>query len=119
MVIGVLNRVEELADRPEGFVPKNHIPFRTLLPLSELLSIITGKAVATKTTWKLYNQLVKDGKTELDILLKMPEAEIVGLAGEKIAEIILKNRSAQIHVDPGYDGEYGTSDDVFNFEKRR
>ena len=110
MVIGVLNRVEELADRPEGFVPKNHIPFRTLLPLSELLSIITGKAVATKTTWKLYNQLVKDGKTELDILLKMPEAEIVGLAGEKIAEIILKNRSAQIHVDPGYDGEYGVPD---------
>ncbi|MEM4633606.1 MAG: endonuclease Q family protein, partial [Candidatus Anstonellaceae archaeon] len=38
LTIGVLNRVEQLADRPEGFVPKNAVHFESLVPLKELLA---------------------------------------------------------------------------------
>ncbi len=53
LTIGVDYRVEELADRPIGFKPKGAKPFKTLLPLSELLSHVIGSPVASKKVWKL------------------------------------------------------------------
>jgi uncharacterized protein (TIGR00375 family) len=110
MTIGVLNRVEELADRPEGFKPEGAVPFKTLLPLSEMISLTSGKAMSTKSVWKIYNELVSDKRTEFDILLNIPKEEITKIAGEKLAEVVVKNRYGQIKVNPGYDGEYGIPD---------
>jgi uncharacterized protein (TIGR00375 family) len=110
MTIGVLNRVEELADRPEGFKPEGAVPFKTLLPLSEMISLTSGKAMSTKSVWKIYNELVSDKRTEFDILLNTPKEEITKIAGEKLAEVVVKNRYGQIKVNPGYDGEYGIPD---------
>lgn len=107
LTIGVLNRVEELADRPEGFIPKGAVPFKTLLPLSEMISMQVGKAIATKTVWGIYNRLVKDGVSEYDVLLNMPKEELIKYVDEKLVDIIIKNRYGQIKVKPGYDGEYG------------
>jgi uncharacterized protein (TIGR00375 family) len=109
LTIGVLNRVEELADRPEGFVPKEHVPFKSLLPLSEMISLSSGKAVASKGTWKTYNELV-NGRTEFDVMLNMPKEEMLKIIDEKLADIIIKNRYGQVKVMPGYDGEYGIPD---------
>ena len=107
MTIGVLSRVEELADRPEGFTPKGAVPFKTLLPLSEMISMQVGKAIATKTVWEIYNKLVKDGISEYDVLLNMSKEELIKYVDEKLADTIIKNRYGQIKVKPGYDGEYG------------
>ncbi|MFT4303916.1 MAG: endonuclease Q family protein [Candidatus Woesearchaeota archaeon] len=106
LVLGVLGRIEELADRPEGYIPENPTPFKNLLPLSELLSIHLGKATSTKGVWALYNKFVNNERSEFDVLLKMPEQEINKIEPQ-LAPIIMKNRYGQIKVSPGYDGEYG------------
>ncbi|MGD0576957.1 MAG: endonuclease Q family protein [Candidatus Staskawiczbacteria bacterium] len=76
LVIGVLNRVEELADRPEGFVPKNAIPFKNLIPLNEIIAESIGTSVAAKDVSKHYNNLIKNLGSEFKILLDSERKEI-------------------------------------------
>ncbi|MBW3023147.1 endonuclease Q family protein, partial [Candidatus Woesearchaeota archaeon] len=105
--VGVLQRVEELADRPEGFVPKNAVPFKTLIPLSEIISLVTGTGIATKKTWGMYNKLLKEFKTEMNILLNADKEKLSFVVGEKLSDLIMKNREGKIKVNPGCDGVYG------------
>ena len=107
LTIGVEHRVEELADREMGFRPKGAKDFKRLIPVSEILSAILGKGVATKTVWTEFNKLQQAFKTELNILLEASEEELKKVTTEKIAEALLINRSGNIKIKPGYDGEYG------------
>lgn len=106
LTIGVENRVEELADRPVGFKPENAIPFKSIIPLSELISLTTKKAIATQAVWNEYYKLV-DGKSEFDILLNTPLEELKKRVSMELAELIMRNRNGKIKVKPGYDGVYG------------
>jgi len=107
LTIGVLNRVEELADRPKGYKPKNAQEFLTLLPLSELIFMAKGFRKGIKKSWEEYDKLVNENRSEFYILLEAVEEELIDLAGKELAEIILKNREGDIKVKSGYDGEYG------------
>ena len=107
LTIGVLNRVEELADRPEGFIPKNAIPFKSLLPLSELIAAVYNTQPFSKKVWEESTKLTKEFGSELNVLLEASEDKLRLLAHEKIVEIILKNRKGELTVQPGYDGVYG------------
>ncbi len=106
LTIGVLNRVEELADRPVGYEPKNAIPFIRMLPLSELIAWVEKKAVTTKTVWNLYNKLRSFG-SENDVLLRVPAEKLRSVVDEALVSAILLNREGKIKIDPGYDGVYG------------
>ncbi|MBD3313626.1 DNA helicase UvrD [Candidatus Woesearchaeota archaeon] len=117
LTVGVLERIEELADRPEGFRPEGAKPFRILLPLSDMLSKILGKAVATKTVWNEYNKLIDNFKSEYNILLNVPEENLKAVTSDRIAEMVLRNRKGDIDILPGYDGEYGVP--VFSEEDRK
>jgi uncharacterized protein (TIGR00375 family) len=107
LTVGVLQRVEELADRPEGFVPKNAVPFKKIIPLSELISKIMNSGIATKKVWEVYNRLIKEFGSEMNVLLSADEQKIKNVVGEKLSEYIIKNRFAKIKIKEGYDGEYG------------
>ncbi len=107
LTIGVAARVEELADRPEGFKPEGVSPYKNLIPLSELISGNIGCAVATKKVWGIYNGLIKRFNNEFNILLNVSKEDLLKETNEKLADIILKNRSMQIRIKPGYDGVYG------------
>jgi len=107
LTVGVLQRVEELADRPEGFIPKNAVPFKDMLPLSEVISLATGTGIATKKTFEVYYRLLKEFETEFSVLLNADEEKIRFLVGEKLSSLIIKNRNSGIKVSPGCDGEYG------------
>lgn len=107
LTIGVLHRVEELADRPDGFRPAGAVPFRNLIPLSELISGVTGGLPASRKVWEEYNSLIKRFGNELNVLLEAGEDELRKAASEKIAEIIMRNRTQRIRFLPGYDGVYG------------
>lgn len=107
LTIGVLNRVEELADRKLGFRPKNAKPFLSLIPLSELISAVSGKAVASKDVWKTYYEILKAGKNEYDIEINVPEDELAKVCSPELVRAIMDNRVGKIAVRPGYDGEYG------------
>ncbi len=114
MTIGVLNRVEQLADpeRPEGFVKKDAIPFKSLIPLSEIIAELNGFPIASRKTWEVYNALIERFGNEFNILLEAPEDELKKVVDEKLAAAVMKNREGKIQVKPGYDGEYGKP--VFN-----
>lgn len=107
LVIGVLNRVEELADRPEGFVPKNAIPFKSLIPLNEVIAESLGVSVISKEVTKYYNNLIKNLGSELKILLELTEEEIKKESSPKIANGVIKVRGRKVSIEPGYDGVYG------------
>ena len=107
LTLGVLHRIEQLADREEGFKFEGSVPFYSLIPLSEILANITGSGIATKKVWVIYNSLIEKLGNELNVLLEAEEEELKKLVDEKIAKAIIDNREGKIFVQPGYDGEYG------------
>lgn len=117
LTVGVLQRVEELADRPEGYRPQGWKPFKRMLPLSEILAKLLGKEIATQAVWKEYNNLLANFRSEFNVLLNASEDELKRVASPKIAEMIMLNRRGKIEVKPGFDGEYGVP--VFTDEDRQ
>ena len=108
MTIGVEYRVEELADRPEGYTPKDRPGFKTLMPLSELIATSLGvKQLYGKKVFEVYNKLIDAFGSEFAIVLEAPEEKIKELVSEKLSKLIIANRQGKIKVKPGYDGVYG------------
>ena len=113
MTIGVLQRVEELADRPEGFVPKDVIPFKNLLPLYEIISFVSGSGeLYAKNVIREQNNLIEKFGNELKILLEIPREELAKATNEKVADAIIKVREGRVKFIPGFDGVYGQP--IFN-----
>jgi len=106
LTIGVLHRVEELADREEGFKPVDAKPFESLIPLSEIISKVNGNGIATQKTWKAYYDIMKN-TNELFVLREMAEEELMKRTSPEIAKGILQIRQGRVKFIPGYDGEYG------------
>ncbi|MCH8329722.1 MAG: DNA helicase UvrD [Nanoarchaeota archaeon] len=107
LTIGVLNRVEQLADREEGYKPKDAIPFKSLIPLSEIIFTILGSGIATNKVWQEFNNLIKNFDSELNVLLEAKREDLIKTTNEKIADAIIKVREGKIKIKPGYDGVYG------------
>ena len=107
LTIGVEHRVEELADRPEGFVPKNAIPFKKMIPLSEVIATAYSTQPFSKKVWAESMKIISEFGTELKVLLDVPEDNLKIVANEKIVDLIMKNRKGELKVQPGYDGVYG------------
>ena len=118
ITIGVVYRVDELADRDEGFKPTNAAPFVKLVGLDKIIAEAIGvKARSSKKVQAEYDEMIKKGGTEINILLKMPIEEIKKIARLEIAEGIRRARAGELHIEPGYDGTYGTVR-IFSDEER-
>jgi uncharacterized protein (TIGR00375 family) len=105
---GVEQRVEELADRPEGFTPKNAIGFVRLLPLSEIIAaVLCVESPSVQKVWNIYNLLVERFGDEYAVLIDAPKDALRALVDEQIADAIIKVREGRLKVVPGYDGVYG------------
>lgn len=107
LTIGVMSRVEELADQPEGHKPAAANPYKSLIPLSEIIAHGVGAGIATQKTWKVYNALMQEFGNEMNIVLEASEEKLKKTVPEKIADLIIKNKNQKIEFQPGYDGEYG------------
>jgi len=109
LIIGVENRVEELADNIPGMMPFGAKPFYKILPLHELISHVICSNMNSKGVWKVYNKLIKKFGNEFNILLRIDRNIIFKELedNEQLAKLIIDNRIANIKVKPGYDGEYG------------
>jgi len=119
LTIGVLNRAEELADRPEGFKPQNAVPFKSLVPLGEIIASALGVGTSSKKVSMMYDQLINAFGSEFDILLKTSVDDLAKSAPADIAEGIRRVRSGQICINPGYDGVFGKINIFSEKEKNR
>lgn len=108
VTVGVMHRVEALADRPEGETPEGTIPFRRLVQLDKIISDALGVGVDTQKVEREYQALIYTCGTEFNALLTAPEETLRKATTAKIAGGILRMRNGQVAVEPGYDGEYGT-----------
>ncbi len=107
ITVGVLHRVMELSDRPEGFRPHNAKHFESLVPLPEVVAASTGFSSASWKTQSQVDSLIREIGPELYILREAPLDEIQRQAGPCVAEGIRRLRLGELSVSPGYDGEYG------------
>jgi len=107
LTVGVLNRVEKLADREKVINSQQKIPFKNLIPLQEIIAEYYQQNKKTKKVLNNYFEFIKKGKNELNILLELPLVELKKFMPEKIAEGVLRARNNQVERVGGFDGEYG------------
>ena len=146
VTLGVLNRVEELADRPhpsplraptgtmrsmvgwsgegtfcksprsknfpkgEGIskLPPRAAPFRSLIPLCEVLAEIHKVGPQSKFVKRKYDELLCKLGPELFILEEASLEDISRQSSLLLAEAILRMHAGRVIRRPGFDGEYGT-----------
>jgi len=107
LTIGVMHRVEELADRPEGFIPKKAIPSIHLIPLEEVIAEALGVRVGTKAVEAEYERLTERGGSEFQILLNATPDELASFVPARTLEGIIRMRQGKVSIIPGHDGVYG------------
>ncbi len=104
---GVLNRVQELASRPEGYQPDHRHGYKSIIPLTDILSEIFEVGPKTKKVTTNYDKAIETLGPELGILLDKSFNEIETAGIPLLAEAVKKMRSGDINISPGYDGEFG------------
>ncbi len=109
LTLGVLHRVNDLADRDEGFKPKGAVPFVHAVPLNEIIAFVSGKGVYTQYVSETYNRLVERFGTEMNVLLNANVDNIREL-DSKLSEAIENIREDRVSIKPGYDGVFGVID---------
>jgi uncharacterized protein (TIGR00375 family) len=107
VTIGVMNRIEQLADRPPGYVPSGAIPYKNLIPLDEIIADYRGVSKISVVVEREYRSLIAKFKTESNIMLKLPAEELRKGLSTRLAEGILRVRQGKVNIKPGFDGEYG------------
>lgn len=107
VTVGVMHRVANLADRDNGFKPKGSPEFRCIIPLPEIISEVVKVGVNSKKVSQEYMKILAAVGNEFQILLEAPLNEIEKHSSPVLSKAISKMRSGDIHISPGYDGEFG------------
>ncbi len=128
LTVGVLARVAELADRPNGFKPARAVSYKNVIPLDQIISDSIGLSVTSNTGWPKrvlyeYEKLIKSFGNEFNVLLNTSADNLEKSTLPEIAEGITKVREGLVHIEPGFDGEYGkirifTADERKNASKQ-
>jgi len=118
LTIGVLNRVDFLADREDGFKPEGAIPFKSLVPLKEIIAEVVGTLPGAKQVEKEYKNLIEKFGNEFEILLNTPYQDLKTVVLSEIAEGIVRVRKGEVEVEPGYDGVFGKIKIFSNGERK-
>jgi len=117
ITVGVMHRVEDLADRKEGFIPDNSIPFKSLIPLEEIISEALGRGTGTQSVNREYERLIAESGNEFNLLLDLSREDLSVFVPPKIVEGIIRVREGRVKIIPGYDGVYGKIE-IFDNENK-
>lgn len=105
--VGVLHRVEVLADREDGYVPEGAVPYRNLIPLEEIIAEANGSKPGTAGVREEYLRLCEAFGGEFNVLLDVPVEEVRRQTSPRIAEGLRRVREGRVSIAPGYDGVFG------------
>jgi uncharacterized protein (TIGR00375 family) len=117
VTVGVMHRVEELADHPAGRRPVQARSFNSMIPLMEIIAEVERVGVNSKKVGTIYLDLLSKLGTEYHILMESEIKNIHKAGSFLLGEAISRMRTGQIYIYPGYDGEFGTIR-VFDREER-
>jgi PHP family Zn ribbon phosphoesterase len=112
----VMQRIEELAGRTtathvdgDGLIhgDAGRPPFRTMVSLRQIVSEALGRGLNTKTVTTAYHKLVHELDGELRVLTESSPSATESIEGERVAEGVVRARTGNVSISPGFDGEYG------------
>lgn len=106
LLVGVLNRLDELADREFGFTPPRAVPFKNVIPLEEIIADVLEVGTQSKKVLGLYEQMVAK-HSEFEILLDLDEDRLTKISSPEIAQAVIRVREGNVHIEGGYDGLFG------------
>jgi uncharacterized protein (TIGR00375 family) len=107
LTLGVLHRVEELADHNEGRRPPRHAPYHSVIQLTDILSEVMQVGPKSKKVTRAYQNTLYQLGSEFNILQNLDTAEIEKAGIPLLAEAVRRMRHQEISVIPGFDGQYG------------
>lgn len=107
VTVGVMHRVEKLADRDEGIKPAGAPGFHSIIPLPEIIAEVLKVGVNSKAVEKAYFSLIEQLGSEFSILMDRPVDEISRAGQPLVAKGVLRMRRREVSIAPGFDGEYG------------
>ncbi len=107
VTVGVMHRVEKLADRKEGFKPKGAPAFHSIIPLQEIIAETIKVGVSSKAVNTVYQKLLHELGNEFSILMDTPLADIEKAGSPLLSHAISQMRKGNVNIAPGFDGEFG------------
>ncbi len=107
VTVGVMHRVEALADREAGYRPDGAPVFHSLIPLQELIAETLKVGPCSKKVSKAYHALLEQLGNEHAILMDSPLDDIERAGSPLLREAVARMRAGNVRIVPGYDGEYG------------
>ncbi|MBI3231872.1 MAG: DNA helicase UvrD [Candidatus Doudnabacteria bacterium] len=116
LLVGVLNRVGELADREHGFTPPSSIPFKSVIPLEEIIAETLDVGVSSKKVVEMYEKMVAKFP-EFEILLDLAEGQVSEISTAAIGQAVSRVREGKVKLEGGYDGVFGKIN-IFSQEER-
>ncbi|MDP8254765.1 MAG: UvrD-helicase domain-containing protein [Candidatus Alcyoniella australis] len=108
VTVGVLNRIDQLADRELGDRPDQALPYESLIPLSSVIGDALDRGENTKGVRSAYFDVLQKLGPELDVLRSAPIESLRSIDQPLVAAGVDRARRGEVHIDAGYDGEYGT-----------
>ena len=107
VTVGVMHRVEKLADREHGFRPEGAPVFTSIIPLPEIIAEGLRCGVNTKKVEAVYFSLLEKLGSEFNILMAAPLDDIERAGTPLLREAVSRMRAGRVNITPGYDGEFG------------
>ncbi len=107
VTVGVMHRVELLADRDDDYRREGVPGYHSIIPLPEIVSETLKVGVNSKTVNRAYMGLLEKLGSEFDILMKTPLNDIERAGSPQISEAVSRMRSGNVNISPGFDGEFG------------
>lgn len=119
ITVGVMNRVERLADRKNGYRPEGVPAYYSIIPLAEIIAESNGVGVNSKAVQRIYFRMIEELGNEFSILIEASPQDIDRLGSPLIADAVARMRNHEIYIAPGYDGEYGRIRIFEEIERRK
>ncbi|MDN5205636.1 UvrD-helicase domain-containing protein [Fulvivirgaceae bacterium BMA10] len=107
LTLGVLHRVEKLADRKEPQKPEGAPGFEYIIPLPEVIAEIKGVGPNSKKVQQAFQQTISTFGNEFTLLQETPIEDIKRYGDDVLSEAIRRMREHEVNPISGYDGNYG------------
>ena len=113
-----MNRVDNLSDKKIKDINSfDFVPYKSIVLLRSIIADALGVGKQAKQVQQLYQQMIKYGQSEFNVLLNLTEEEISQISSLTIAQGITRVRNKTLELIPGFDGRYGQIKIFENSEK--